>query len=283
MGESEGDRKKSISSDFDFKNELSALVEKRAIPSRIADKLEKKLTEKNVKISKEQLNLLVDKIVNIMKNYTKYAEKTKDELTPRSTQPIERKTDSDMLKLVQTIERLEERINKIETGTLSKAGIVTKSDIRFPITKERISSPKIVTTEDIKVPGSSFTDLRLDPLTEIPNDPESVIVLMKWLQYLIDKCGRSNLSIILEYYVDIGWISQDVKISLMDYSQGITDENKRMDSTKKEVSNLPSKDHIQSLLFIQKLKGRDFDRHFIDRIDNDISRIAKKLDGYESK
>jgi flagellar protein FlaD len=276
MEKGEGDRKKSIFSDFDFKSELSALVEKRVIPSRIADKLEKKLTEKNVKITREQLNLLVDKIVNLMKNYTRYAEKPKDEPTPKSTQLIDRKTDTDMLKLVQTIERLEERINKIETGTLGGTGIVTKGDIKFPITKERISSPKIVTTEDIKVPGSNFTDLRLDPLTEIPNDPESVIVLMKWLQYLIDKCGRSNLSTILEYYVDIGWISQDAKMSLMDYSQGITEENKRIDAIKKEVSNLPSKDHIQSLLFIQKLKGRDFDRHFIDRIDDDLSRFAKK-------
>ena len=277
MEQNEGDRKKSISNDFDFKSELSALVEKRMIPSRIADKLEKKLKEKNVKISKEQQNLLVEKIVNVMKNYSRYGEKTKEEVSPKVAQSSDKKPDADMLKLVQTIEKLEQRLSTIESGEASK-------NPKLPIIKkETTSSPKIVTTEDIKVPGSNIGNLRLDPLTEIPNDPESVIVLMKWLQYLIDKCGRSNLSTILDYYVDIGWISQDAKISLMDYSQGITEENKKTDAAKKDVSNLPSKDHIQSLLFIQKLKGRDFDRHFIDRIDSDLYRMAKKLDSYESK
>ena len=125
-------------------------------------------------------------------------------------------------------------------------------------------------------------DINLDPLTDVPGDPESVVVLMKWLQHLIDKCGRENLSNILDYYVDIGWISEDAKISLIDYSHGITEETKRSETTKK-VNDLPSKDHIQSLIFIQKLKGNDFDKHFIDRIDSELSRITKKLNNYDLK
>jgi flagellar protein FlaD len=102
-------------------------------------------------------------------------------------------------------------------------------------------------------------------------------VLMKWLQYLIDKCGRVYLSEVLEYYVDIGWISEEAKIGLLDYSGGITEESKKNDATRKPMSHLPSKDHIQSLLFIQKLKGNQVDKHFLDRIDGELSKITKKL------
>ena len=106
---------------------------------------------------------------------------------------------------------------------------------------------------------------------------------MKWIQYLIDKCGRSNLSNILNYYVDIGWISPDAKIGLIEYLQGITEVGKSEDSLKKDVFDLPAKNHIQSLIFIQKLKGIQFDNHFIERIDSELARITKKLDNYQFK
>ena len=76
--------------------------------------------------------------------------------------------------LLKTIENLDQRITNIESG--------------------KISDLNIVTTDDIQI---SPQELKLNPLKEVPNDPESVIVLMKWLQYLIDKCGRDNLSNIL--------------------------------------------------------------------------------------
>ncbi|OGS40174.1 MAG: hypothetical protein A3K77_03575 [Euryarchaeota archaeon RBG_13_31_8] len=137
--------------------------------------------------------------------------------------------------------------------------------------------------DDIKIPIKTIEEFRIDPLTEIPNDPESIIVLMRWLQYLIDKCGHSNLSTILDYYIDIGWISPDAKLILIDYSSGITEDNCKEEIPKREVNDLPSKDHIQSLFFIQKLKGKEIDKHFIDRIDDKLTRITKKLDSYNFK
>jgi archaellum component FlaD/FlaE len=122
----------------------------------------------------------------------------------------------------------------------------------------------------------------MNPLLKIPNDPESIVVLMKWLQYLVDKCGHPNLPEILDYYVNIGWISDDAKIEIIDYSTGITDENKKVEDTR-NISNLPAKDHIQSLIFIQRLKGKRLDKHFLDRIDGEISRVSKKLDNYTLK
>jgi len=272
MADNEEDSKKKILEEFDITSELSTLVEKNVIPKRIAERIEQKVKEKHIKIQKEQLYKLAEKLKEIMRTYSKTEQPTRKEGTTKIEQPLQKGTDKDMIALVETIEKLQEKINKLEKG-----------EIKYPLGKK--SPQRIITTDDVKVHDTiegAFQEWKLDPLSEIPTDPESVIILMKWLQYLIDRCGHSNLSAILDYYVDIGWISQEAKISLVDYSHGITEE-KKTETERKDVTNLPSRDHIQSFLFIQKLKGREFDRHFIDRIDSDLTRITKKLDNYQFK
>ena len=221
-------------SNFDIGKELSTLVAKNVLPKKIADKLEWKLKEKNVNLTREQFYVLIDRISSFLKDYN---------------------------------------VGKISTT----------SEVQVPGFK----TPQYVKTEDVKVSEKinvqQTGDWDMESLNVVPNDPESIIVLMKWLQYLIDRCGRDNLSNILDYYVDIGWISQDVKISLIDYSHGITDEGNKGDTTTRNVSDLPSKDHIKSFIFIQKLKGIELDKHFVDRIDGDITRITKKLDSSNYK
>jgi len=266
MIDNEGDSKMKNSDDFDLATELSILATKNIIPSRVAKRLEQKLKEKNAKINKEQLERLVEIIRNIMRSYAKTKQMTEKGVAKKTKQPAEITTGENMQNLIDAIGKLQERITNIEKGTESKNRIVTTDDIKVP---------KIIRGTDPK--------WELDQLTELPNDPESVIVLMKWLQSLIDRCGHPNLSNILDYYVDIGWISHDTKISLIDYSQGITEEKKDGQNVMRDVTDLPSKDHIQSLIFIQKLKGRQFDKHFIDRIDDEISRIIKKVDNYQLK
>ncbi|MEA3457805.1 MAG: FlaD/FlaE family flagellar protein [Candidatus Thermoplasmatota archaeon] len=288
MGENSKDEKNKISEKFELKSELSALVAKNVIPKKIADKLEQKLKERQVKIGKADLDLLVSKIRDVMHTYARFGQSNDKNKVPDVEQPMGKKTELnvDMKKLVDSTKELQERIANVE-NTIGKSNESNHSDIsteeeeiQFGMNGEKISSPKIVTTEDIKVP---YAQGDIDPLTEIPNDPESVVVLMKWLQFLIDKCRRSYLSDILDYYVDVGWISEDAKISLIDYSSGITEERKKEGTVSKGASDLPVRDHIQSLLFIQKLKGKQFDKHFLDRIDGDISRMMKKLDNHHLK
>ena len=255
--------------DFDIQTELSSLVAKKAIPKKIADRLGQRLIQKNIKITKEQLHLLVNKINSLINNYPQF---NQDE--SKNTTTFD---ENNMQKLVETIEKLEERLDKIEHE-------IPDENI-YPGKKGKTRSSKIVTTDDIHVDEDitgSVKSWKVNPLTEIPSDPESIIVLMKWLQYLIDKCGRANLGNILDYYVDIGWITQDAKMSLIDYSHGITDDTNNQQATN-NVTDLPSKDHIQSFIYIQKLKGKELDKHFIDRIDSELSRLTKKLDNYSLK
>ena len=183
----------------------------------------------------------------------------------RETSPPPYLENNDMKKLVETIEQMQKRLTAIERGhRVNLKG----------------SYPPTVTTRDIK----TFDDIHVTlteedfyPLLEIPNDPESVVVLMKWLQYLVDKVGKNHLPDILSYYVDIGWISDDVRLDLIKYSKGITEEHPGQ-SPPPQSPNLPTKDHIQSLLYIQKLKGIYLDDRFVCRIEREMEKLTKSLE-----
>lgn len=239
-------------------SELSKLVEKKLLSPRIADKIQKKLKESNIKISKEQLYKLVEKIQNIMEKYDKFG-------TSESKKIIT--DDTDMKKLVDTIEKLGERIKTIEENHFERLKGITG---------------KTVNIDDIKTGTKTFVPLQdeIEPLTMIPNDPENIVVLMKWLQYLVDKLGKNQLPDVLGYYADIGWISDDVRFDIINYSKGITNNNTKKE-TEKTSSNLSTKDHIQSLLFIQRLKGRQIDDRFMFRLDREIEKMAKSIEDYQ--
>ena len=277
MVENEQDSDTKVLEDFELSSELSALVDNNVIPKKIANKLEEKLKERKVKITKSQLNMLAEKIRTIFKEYMKnQKDSQKDKSTGQSNKKETDKNTKDMNEKIILPKEPEEKYPSYQANKNIASGTLKDS--------ENYGSSRVVTTEDIKIPGQQkqyFGDLKLDPLLEIPRDTESIIILMKWLQNLIDKCGRQNLSNILDYYVEIGWIIEDVKISLIDYSHGITEEEK-IGKLEKKVSDLPSKDHIESLLFIQKIKGKQFDKHFIDRIEGEISRMTKKIGSYSS-
>jgi flagellar protein FlaD len=172
----------------------------------------------------------------------------------------------DMSQLVKTIDNLKERIEDIEKKSLEHFNTATG---------------EIVKTGDIKIPNNMDIDENeIKPLEEITNDPESIVVSMKWLQYLVDSVGKINLPDILGYYVDINWITDDVRLDLIEYSKGIA--TKSDDNTKK-ISNMSTKDHIQSLLFIQKLKRKHLDERFIMKIDREIEKIAKSIENFQFK
>ena len=131
----------------------------------------------------------------------------------------------------------------------------------------------------------STNHLTADPLQYIPSNPESIIVLMNWLQYLVNRCSHEHLAYILDYYVEVDWIADDVKISLLEYATGITEgKNENSESHSKDKQGKPfhlhSKDHIQSYLYIQRLKGKKFEKHFVERINGELARIEKKVETY---
>lgn len=104
-------------------------------------------------------------------------------------------------------------------------------------------------------------------LSFLDNSPESSIILLNWIQFLMEKVGRNNLPDILEYYVDIGWISEEVSSVMMDYAGGIDYYVER------PTWKLLPEDHTKSLMFIEQLRGKKIDKNLISRLERDLDKI----------
>ncbi|MDD5474573.1 MAG: FlaD/FlaE family flagellar protein [Candidatus Methanoperedens sp.] len=106
-------------------------------------------------------------------------------------------------------------------------------------------------------------------LSYLDNRPETSIILLNWLEFLMEKAGRNNLIDILEYYIEIGWISDDVSSKMIDMANGIDYYVER------PTWKLLPEDHTKSLLFIEQLRGKKVDKNLLSRLERDIDKIIR--------
>jgi len=276
MSEGDQNQGEKFLEEFEVNAELTTILEQNILPQKIVQRITEKLKEKNIRVTKNQLYKLVEKIQSAMhlstvssSNHTTHPTKMETQ-TPRQQEKSTLHDTSiqttDMKQLVETVEQLNERIKIIEENRIEAVKGVTG---------------KLIKTKDIKTfEPTDILNENMQPLEQIPGDPESIVITMKWLQYLVDKTGKNNLADALGYYVDIGWISEDVRLDLINYSKGITEEQTETDT---HPPQLPTRDHLQSLLFIQKLKGLQLDDRFLNKIERDMEKIVKSLEGYQQK
>ncbi len=106
-------------------------------------------------------------------------------------------------------------------------------------------------------------------LSYLDNRPETSIILLNWIEFLMEKVGRNNLFDVLEYYIEIGWISEEVSSKMMAYASGI-DYFVERPSWK-----LLPEDHTKSLLFIEQLRGKKVDKMLFSRLERDVEKIIR--------
>jgi|Deesub1362A_J573_1020465.scaffolds.fasta_scaffold00191_23 flagellar protein FlaD len=111
-------------------------------------------------------------------------------------------------------------------------------------------------------------------LQKLPKDVEGIMLALKWVEFLIEKVGHSGLEDVLEYYVDIEWITDEVLSKLIRLARGIKPYHEESDW--RPAGYLTALDHIQSLLYIEKLRGARLDKDLIDQLDREISRIKRR-------
>lgn len=274
----------------DLEEVLQDFIKKKMISERVATKIIKKIKEKNVSLNKDELVKLVK---TIQQSSKKNVESKKTTKTTTKTQVSKDKQQShqnafdDQLK--QTIDTNAEFIKELNHEL---ASIEHKIDHIEENQKHMFDNlPQYTGTPDRYLesyqsqqvhhhPHADHHDFILDedmePLREIRNTAENVVLLMRWLQYLIDKLGQNNLSEILDYYVNIDWITEDVRLDLIKYAKGITFQH---DIEKKDKQDyvFTIDDHLQSFMFIQKLKGTKFQEDFLIKINSKIDKMGKTI------
>jgi archaeal flagellar protein FlaD len=106
-------------------------------------------------------------------------------------------------------------------------------------------------------------------LAYLDNRPDTSIILLNWIEFLMEKVGRNNLFDVLEYYIEIGWINRDVCSKMMAYASGI-DYFVDRPSWK-----LLPEDHTKSLMFIEQLSGNKVDRILYSKLERDVNKIIR--------
>lgn len=181
-----------------------------------------------------------------------------EELSEKSTL-----TDNNILELSETISKISLKVEDLE-----------KNGPKMQKFQEKVSDPQDVTSSeesstDQEKPKEKNPLVRLDAIRK---DPTSVVVLLNWIEFLMERVGRNNLMDALDYYVDIGWISDNVRSEIMAYARGIDYY------VEKPTWRLLPEDHTKSLLFIERLCGRKIDKNMLSSIDREMSKVKHGLE-----
>ncbi|ADG13761.1 flagella protein [Methanocaldococcus infernus ME] len=109
-------------------------------------------------------------------------------------------------------------------------------------------------------------------LEKIPDDPISIIMTFKWIEYLCEKVGVEGVTEVLEFYYMLGWIGDKALTQLLKILKGIRVDNENViDSSGK----LDVADHIISLLFIERIQGKQISTEFMDKIEWELRKIKR--------
>ncbi len=168
--------------------------------------------------------------------------------------------ESDMGRLKKIIESVavnkDAMVERISGRVLEHAKPATR-------TQKTVFSPVAIPQQTKR---SEDRDIKLAALDD---KPETSVILLNWIQFLMEKGGRNNLIDILEYYIEIGWISESVSSIMIDYANGIDYYVERL------TWKLLPEDHIKSLMFIEQIRGRKIDKYLISRLERDIDKIIR--------
>lgn len=112
-------------------------------------------------------------------------------------------------------------------------------------------------------------------LKRIPDDVKSIMMLLKWIEYLIERVGYEGLEDALNYYLDINWISEDVLLTVLRYAKGIKLYHENSDW--RPVGYLNVQDHLMSLLFIEALRTGKFNKSLVMEVEREVYRMKKEV------
>lgn len=235
-----------------LKKEQDSLSQRLEMPG-ISPETEEKMQDVDTK-----LDAFADALSMLHESIEKLSSKT-DEVFTKSLH-----LDQNIVELAETTNNISARVDELENKDFSELAGKRTFDAEYveeePVTVEIVPEKK------------DKERLPIVRLESIKGDPMSVVVLLNWIEFLMERVGRNNLMDALDYYVDIGWISEEVRSEIMAYARGIDYY------VEKPTWRLLPEDHTKSLLFIERLCGRKIDRNILSTIDREMSKVKHGLE-----
>ncbi len=114
-------------------------------------------------------------------------------------------------------------------------------------------------------------------LKKLRRDYISDILVLKWLDYLVTTFGIKRMAELLDFYVDIGWISREVKEFMINCSRGYTLRDMQFGNEDMMDSMPTLRDHMKSLIFISKLSGEEIKIEDIEKALREIEELEREV------
>lgn len=105
-----------------------------------------------------------------------------------------------------------------------------------------------------------------------------IMIVFKWFGFLIDRVGIQNFERVLEFYYEIGWISEEVFNQFFNYVRGIRLYYRDLEW--KLVEKLIVQDYFISLFFIERFRGFKINRVVFDKFEREIKMFEKIFDEF---
>lgn len=262
-------------------SDIKALIyaERGLIPSVILDELYDNL--KGRRVSKKQLKRIISKVRENLDTESK----------------IERI--NDLYKKLDALEKLlknlgspqpkpqDKEAEEIILGAETKKQVFDRSFDKPSEESEKIEAYDFDTVKEVRN-GDGGMEMNIDESVEkgdekqtdglklkmLPTDPKRIIFLLKWIEYLVERVGYEELENALDYYVDIGWISEEVLFTILRYAKGVKLYHEKSDW--RPVGYLNVQDHIMSLMFIEALRTGKFSRETIMEVEREVFRMKRE-------
>ncbi len=249
-------------SDSELKSKLESY--KGRIPAVIVNDLYDIL--KGKKITEEQLEKIVSRVEGKLKERV---EVNVDDIAEKIDK-IEKALSTFMRKVE---DRLAEKMVAEAYGSSSEASesAVGKEEAEEKKEQELAAQQPLLDAREV-VETARPKSVRL---TSIPESTRSMMFLLKWIEFMIERVGYDGLSDLLDYYVDIGWISEDVMFEVLKYSKGIRLYHEKSDW--RPVGYMTVQDHIMSLLFIEALRTGKMNKDLLLDVERQVYRIKKEV------
>ena len=239
--------------------------DKGIVPNEKLDQLEKRIDIISQKPSEIPINIKEEYDIKF-----KALEGSLEELTQLiDSTPLHQE---DMIKNVaeQVMERIKPMIDQIKPMIEQQVQQTAAQTASLSTAPDNVD-----TTGTTDSPGPRYNDENVK-LQYLDNKAETSIILLNWIEFLLEKVGRNNLSEVLEYYIDIGWISEEVCEKMIAYANGIDYYVER------PTWKLLPDDHTKSLMFIEQLKGKKLDKSMLSKVERDVEKVIRTNEVYVS-
>ncbi|WP_406671060.1 FlaD/FlaE family flagellar protein [Methanolobus sp. ZRKC4] len=243
-----------------MKNDFDAASLKMSVPQGVSPEADSRMQN-----FESKMDAFADAMVMMHEGIEKLSSRTEELFSRTGT------LDQNIVDLAETTANISSRLDTLENKS-SSTNNVTLVENALSIDGENEHVAEGGVTEDGVAVVSNKVSSSVVRLESIKGDPTSVVVLLNWIEFLMERVGRNNLMDALDYYVDIGWISEDVRAEVMAYARGIDYY------VEKPTWRLLPEDHTKSLLFVERLCGRKIDRNMLSSIDREMSKVKHGLE-----